>query len=163
MPGRSWPGSAGASPPDEQPFGGYPGQHVGAGPVLRVNTQDSLLVTPAEFGEGDPAPPPRVLVSGNFRDPLLGVPGDPPVVDQPDGHRVEEMQLLPRAGELLGTVGPRHRSRNPQRNQHHGRAGAGPYGGSQRSTPLRSPSKAASSHLRRTNRDHSHRKSPRPG
>ncbi len=67
--------------------------------MLRVNTQDSLLVTPAEFGEGDPAPPPRVLVSGNFRDPLLGVPGDPPVVDQPDGHRVEEMQLLPRVGE----------------------------------------------------------------
>jgi len=96
--------------------------------VLRVNTQDSLLVTPAEFGEGDPAPPPRVLVSGNFRDPLLGVPGDPPVVDQPDGHRVEEMQLLPRVGELLGTVGPRHRSRNPQRNQHHGRAGCSTAG-----------------------------------
>ncbi len=36
-----------------------------------------------------------LLRSGERRDVVLGVLVDPPVVDQPDRHRVQEVQLLP--------------------------------------------------------------------
>src|SRR5664280_995180 len=179
MPGRSWPGSAGASPPDEQPLGATPdstsepAQCCGSTPRTRCWSPrlNSARVTLHRLRECWCRATSETRCSVYLVIHLSWISRTGTGLRKCSFSRgwesCWERWVLATAHEtrnainttaeravrqLVGQPGRRLAGQAPPAAVGH----AGPYGGSQRSTPSRSPSKAASSHLRRTNRDHSH-------